>query len=148
MKIKLRCKEENRTLYEKMLVSGGFAIGEDSNLTFVEDNFMPEYLIGKLDDDSVMVCLKDIIIIESSGREILARTKAGAFKLKETLGNLEKLLVCAGFIRVSQSTIVQKNLIEKISHGLSMRFHLTLTAGIKADVTRNYYYSFKEFIGL
>lgn len=148
MKIKLRCKEENRTLYEKMLIDGGFTIGDDSNLTFVEDNFAPEYLIGRAKDDSVMLYLKDIIIIESYGREIQARTKAGAFKIKETLESLEKLLSSAGFIRISQSAIIQKQSIEKISHGISMRFHLTLKADIKTDVTRSYYYSFKEFIGL
>lgn len=148
MKIKLRCKEENRLLYEKMLTDGGFIIGENSNLTFVEDNYLPEYLIGKVNDDTAMLYLKDIILIESYGREILARTKAGTFKLKETLENLENLLNGAGFIRISQSAITQKQSIEKISHGLSMRFHLTLKSGIKADVTRSYYYSFKQFIGL
>lgn len=148
MKIKLRCKEETRPLYEKMLMAGGFTIGDDSSLIFLEDNYIPEYLIGKVSDDSVMVYLKDIIIIETCGREILARTNAGAFRLKETLESLEKLLSGAGFIRISQSAIIQKRYIEKISHGLSMRFHLTLKTGIKADVTRNYYYSFKEFIGL
>lgn len=148
MKIKMRCKEENRLLYEKMLLNGGFTISDDSNLTFIEDNFVPEYLIGRAKDDSVILYLKDIIVIESYGREIQARTKAGVFRLKETLENLEKLLCGAGFIRISQSSIIQKQSIERISHGLSMKFHLTLKTGIKVDVSRSYYYSFKEFIGL
>ena len=148
MKIKLRCKEDNRPIYEKMLKDGGFIISDDSNLSFVEDNFVPEYLIGKLNGDSVMVYLKDIIIIESYGRDIVARTKAGTFILRETLEHLEKFLCTAGFIRISQSAIIQKSSIEKISHGLSMRLHLVLKAGIRADVTRSYYFEFKKIIGL
>lgn len=148
MKIKLRCKEENRPLYEKMLIDGGFSISDDSSLSFVEDSYFVEYLIGKLNDDNVMVYLKDIIVVESCGRDIVARTQAGTFKLKDTLEHLEDLLKPVGFIRISQSTILQKSSIEKISQGFSMRFLLTLKAGIKADVTRSYYFSFKSFIGL
>ena len=148
MKIKLHCKDENRALYEQMLTSGGFVVSNDSNLTFVEDNYVSEYLIAKADDDRAIVYLKDIIIVESYGRDIVVRTEKGTFKVKETLEQLEKLLSGADFLRISQSAIIQKSSIEKISHGLSMRFHLTLKAGNKADVTRNYYYSFKKFIGL
>ncbi len=148
MKIRLICTEKNRSLYEKMLIDGGFTIAEDSNISFIEDNIVTEYLIGRSNNDDVMVYLDDILLIESYGRDIIARTKTGAFKLKYTLEDLENLLRPAGFIRISQSAILQKSSIEKISHGLSMRFHLTLRSGIKADVTRSYYYVFKNFIGL
>ena len=148
MKIKLHCRDENRPLYEKMLADGGFTISDEGSLSLIEENYVPEYLIGRINEDSAIVYLKDIIVIESYGRDIVARTKAGVFRLKDTLEHLENILKPAGFIRISQSAILQRSSIERISAGLSMRFHLTLKTDIKADVTRSYYYSFKNFIGL
>lgn len=146
MKVKIFCREERYSLYEEMLKKGGFIISDESIITLMEDNYLPNQIIGKRDNDSVVIELKDVIIIETCGRDIIAKTLKGDFKLKETMEQLEKLLKVDGFIRVSQSAIIKRSFIEKISPGLSMKFHLTLKNGIKTDVTRTYYYSFKENI--
>lgn len=147
-KIKIFCKEENRDELERMVQSAGFILAADAKFSLVEDDYIPEYLIGKYGEDSVILALEDIIIIETYGRDIVARTKEGDYKLKNTLENLESILKPAGFFRISQSALIQRSMIQKISAGFSMKFYLTLRDGKKAEVTRSYYYSFKEIIGL
>lgn len=148
MKVKVFCKEESRSEIEEMLQSGGFVLAADAQFSLIEDDYTPQYLIGKQGDDSVMLAVGEIILIETYGRDIIAKTKDGGYKLKDTLEHLEQLLKPAGFIRVSQSSITQRSMIQKISAGFSMKFYLTLKHGNKTEVTRSYYYSFKEFIGL
>lgn len=147
MNIKILCKEANKVLYEKMLSAGGFTVSDNADLTFIEDGYTPEYILGRDNDYNVLIYLKDIVIIESYGRDIVARTQKGTYKLKETLEKIENLLRPVGFVRISQSAIIQKSMIEKISSGFS-RFYLLLKFGHKTVVTRSYYNFFKEFIGL
>lgn len=147
-KIRVFCKEENRAEIEQMVQNAGFILAADAKFSLIEDDYIPEYLIGKYGEDSVMLALREIIIIETYGRDIIARTGEGDYKLKDTLEHLELILKPAGFFRISQSAIIQKSMIQKISAGFSMKFYLTLKGGSKAEVTRSYYYSFKEFIGL
>ena len=147
-KVKIFCKEANRAVYEKMLLDGGFELAEDADVSLVENGYVPEYLIAKDNDQNVLLYIKDIIIIETSGKDIVARSSNGTFKIKYTLEHLEQTLKPAGFFRISQSAIIQKSALERISTGFSMRFHLTLKCGIKTDVTRSYYYTFKDIIGL
>ena len=52
------------------------------------------------------------------------------------------------FLRVSNSVIVARAAIVRISPALSMKFTLTLSDKRRVDVTRSYYYTFKEYMGI
>ena len=75
-------------------------------------------------------------------------TNSMKYKTKYRISQLEKLLPADRFIRISNSIIIKKNSIRRIKPTLSCRFYLTLTNGDAVDVTRTYYYKFKEFYGL
>ena len=51
-------------------------------------------------------------------------------------------------LRVSNSVIVAREKIRKISPSLSMKFVLTMSDGRGAVVTRSYYYIFREAMGI
>ena len=52
------------------------------------------------------------------------------------------------FIRVSNSVIINRNMIREIRPTFSQKFILTMKDGSRADVTRSYYNSFKRAIGI
>ena len=62
--------------------------------------------------------------------------------------SLEKELAGKGFFRVSNSCIVSLKKIKRIKPSITMKFVLEMTDGSLVDVTRGYYYSFKEKLGI
>lgn len=149
MKIKLLVKKENESHYKEMLEKGGFIVSDNATLVLKEEIDKLEYLIAKDNNNkNVLVYLEKIVLIETYGKEILLYTEEQEYILKGTIESISFQLQPYGFMRISQSSIVHKRSIVKISPALSMKFTLTLKNKRKADVTRSYYYYFKEYIGL
>jgi DNA-binding LytR/AlgR family response regulator len=86
--------------------------------------------------------------IESFAHDVVAHYEGGEYKLAERLRRLEEILDPNEFLRVSNSVIVSVSHIKSIKPALTQKFILTLTDGSKVDVTRTYYYIFKDFIGI
>ena len=61
---------------------------------------------------------------------------------------LEKKLPDELFIRISNSVIINRNAIKRVTPALSQKFYLTLKNGDKVDVTRTYYCRFKDYYGI
>ena len=149
MKVRLQVKKENEIKYKEMLEKGGFEISDNADLVLEETGGKIEYLIAKDNQNkTVLVYLEEIVLIETYGKEILLHTKEQGYSLKGTIESLSFQLSVYGFKRISQSSIIHKRSIIKISPVLSMKFMLTLKNKMKVDVTRSYYYDFKEYIGL
>lgn len=51
-------------------------------------------------------------------------------------------------MRISNSVVIAKDKVTSISPTFSMKFVLTMANGQKVDVTRSYYYLFKESFGI
>jgi len=151
MKVRLRCKSEDQETIAAMLGRGGFAVSEDGIYIFYEPGYMPDYVIGKVKDDSgdiVMLKFEEIYYFESFGHEINMATERGVFGVKDKLYQLELLLPPQTFLRISQSAIINRYNIKKISPGIGMRYILTMKDKAAIDVTRNYYYRFKTEVGI
>ena len=52
------------------------------------------------------------------------------------------------FLRISNSVVISRRSVVKITPTLSMKFILTMSDGKNVDVTRSYYYIFKENFGI
>lgn len=149
MKVRLLVKKENETKYKTMLKNAGFEISEESDLTFQENGYKLEYIIAKdIYVETVLVYLDDILLIETHGNELKVYTINESFILKGTIEYYQNLLSLYSFKRISQSAITIKRAISKISPAINMKFTLKLKNGKSVDVTRSYYYDFKEYIGL
>lgn len=85
--------------------------------------------------------------MESLDNQIYVHAKSGVFTMKDTLYHLEAVLYPAGFLRVHKSFIVSRAHIRSIHASLNMKFTLVLDNGEKLEVSRSYYYRFKEEIG-
>ena len=52
------------------------------------------------------------------------------------------------FIRISNSVVIAKDKVQRIAPSLFMKFILTMSDGTNVDVTRSYYYIFKEHFNI
>jgi len=75
-------------------------------------------------------------------------SEKGIFGVKDKLYQLEALLPPQTFLRISQSVIVNRNNIKKISPGIGAHYFLTMKNNVRVDVTRSYYNRFKTEIGI
>lgn len=148
MKIKLRLSESNYQRVFDELTARGIIIDEDSPLVLTECNSSAKYLIGKKDNEIYRLNTAEISHIESFAHDVIAYTSEGAFKLHERLKALTLMLDPDVFIRVSNSVILSVAHVQSIKPAITQKFIVTMKCGAKIDVTRSYYYIFKEFFGI
>ncbi len=148
MKIRLLVSEKNYSMIYKQLSAAGIEIDDTADLILSENNVCVKHLIGRKGEDIFRLDVKDITHIESFAHDIIAYSGGSEYKLNERLRRLEEILDPKEFIRVSNSAIVAVHHIKSIRPALSQKYLLTLTDDSKVDVTRTYYYIFKEFLGI
>lgn len=147
MKIKLLCRKEIREQLIKELQEGNVSIDEDADFVLYEVNHNAQFLLVKDQEDFVRLAIKDIVYIESISQEIWIHTLDKVYQGRDTMYQLEADLYDKGFLRIHKSYIVNTKDISKIRSSLNMKFILTLTNGDQIEVSRSYYYRFKEEMG-
>jgi len=150
IRIKLLVSEARYDEIEKELVEKGFIIDEDADLILTEKDLFVNHLFVRTnrDNERVRISTNEIIVVESFGHDIVIQTAQGQFKTNERLYQLERLLNPEQFLRVSNSVIIAKNKIKRITPTLSSKFILTMSNGQTVDVTRSYYGIFKDRLGI
>lgn len=148
MKIKLMVGEERRAGIENELARRGIEVADDADLILSEENSYPDCLLGRKGETLFRVRTDEILYIESLGHDVLAHTADGEYRLRERLRRLEGLLDPQKFLRISNSVIVARDRVKRIRPALSQKFTLTLSDGSSVDVTRSYYYIFKDSFGI
>ncbi|MBQ8966876.1 LytTR family DNA-binding domain-containing protein [Ruminococcus sp.] len=148
MKIRLMVSEEKYAEIYKQLTAKGFEIDDGADLILSEKNVYVKYLIGRRGEEMFRLDVKNVTHIESFAHDIIAYSGGEEYKLSERLRRLEEILDPKDFIRVSNSAIVAVSHIKSIRPAFTQKFLLTMTDGSKVDVTRTYYYIFKEFLGI
>ncbi len=125
-------------------------IEEDGNAEYqiTRRNKGVNYIQGKLGEQQFFVDTKEIIFIESLGHDVIIHTKGDSYNSRERLKYLETILDSETFLRISNSTIVNKKHIRRIEASIFQKFILHMTDGTKTEVTRSYYYNFKDVFGI
>lgn len=148
MKIKLMVSEKRYNEIAQLMIAKGFELDDEAELIISEKNVYAEYLIAKKEDEIFRLKTDRISHIESFAHDVIAHSEGEDYKLSERLRKLEEILDPKAFIRISNSVIVSVSHIKSIKPALTQKFILTLTDGSRVDVTRTYYYIFKEFLGI
>ena len=148
LKIKLRVSGERYREIADELTAKGIEIDDTADLMLTEQHSPAAFLIGKRDDEIYRLNTAEISHIESFAHDVIAYTDSGAFKISERLKTLALILDPGVFIRVSNSVILSVNHIQSIKPAFTQKFIVTMKSGAKIDVTRSYYYIFKEFFGI
>ncbi len=150
MKIRLDVGEKRRREVEQALTACGIEIDDGADLILCETVHGPERLLVRDDETGELVPLPvdDIVYIEAFGHDMEVHTCERRYRLTERLYKLLDTLGPERFLRISNSVIIAKDKISSISPTLSMKFVLTMQNGKRVDVTRSYYYIFKDSIGI
>jgi len=106
------------------------------------------YIAGRRDDQQFYIDVKEIIFIESMGHDVLIHATDGIYNSGDRLKALEQVLPADRFLRVSNSSIINLKKIKRIESSIMQKFILHMTNGSKVDVTRSYYYIFRDRIGI
>lgn len=148
MRIKLRLNKSTKESIEDELKEKNIEVSEESKLILTEEDYVGDTLECKDEDGIVLVQTEDICYMESIGHDVYVYVDNKQYKTRYRIYQLEKILPQDRFIRISNSVIIKKNSISHIKPALSCKFYLTLTNGALVDVTRTYYYKFKDFYGI
>lgn len=150
MEIKLAVSQERYEEIKDVLLERGITVSDSADLVLYEANRFADNLIVKGQDDNsrYVVPISEIIIIESFGHTVEVHTEKGSYKSFDRLYQLATLLDPDKFLRISNSAIIAKDKVKQIAPSLSMKFILTMENGKRVDVTRSYYYIFKEAFGI
>ena len=148
MRLKLRLGREREAEVARELLALGVELDPEADLILTEEGYCEESLICKDGADTVVVPLEDICYIEALGRDVLVHTAVHTYKTASRIYQLEASLPQDRFIRISNAVIIARGSIQRIRPALSNKFYLTLICGDAVDVTRTYYYKFKEFYGI
>ena len=150
MEIKLAVSKERYEQIKSILLECGIEVSDSAELVLYEANRFADHLIVKKQEDSCryVVPVSEIILIESFGHTVEVRTKEEVYQATDRLYQLANLLNPDRFLRISNSVIIAKDKVKQITPSLSMKFTLTMENGKRVDVTRSYYYIFKETFGI
>lgn len=106
------------------------------------------YLPGRKEEQQFFISVDDICFIESMGHTVLIHSADGIYTTTERLKSLEVILDQNKFIRVSNSAIVNLKKVKRIESSIMQKFILHMSNGKKVDVTRSYYYIFRDRLGI
>ncbi|MCR4767744.1 MAG: LytTR family transcriptional regulator [Saccharofermentans sp.] len=132
----------------KSLESMGINDDPDSKYLLIRRGGGMNYIAGKREDQQFFIDVNDICFIESQRHDIIIHASDGIYIAWDRLKALEQVLPAEHFLRVSNSSIVNLKKIKRIESTLIQKFILHMTNGSKVDVTRGYYYMFRERIGI
>lgn len=150
MKVKLVVCDEHYDEIKEMLMERGIEIDDNADLILSENNRFPDKLIVKDMDknERVILSVQDIAYIETYGHAVEVHTKDKTYQAMDRLYRIVNQLDPDKFLRISNSVVIAKDKVKRVSTTLSMKFILTMTNGKKVDVTRSYYYMFKDSFGI
>ncbi|MCI8349224.1 MAG: LytTR family transcriptional regulator [Firmicutes bacterium] len=148
MRLKLRVSIEREPEIIKELQDRNIEISENAEFVLIEDTDEDKIRCRK-DNEIIVVSLHEICYIESLGRDVFIHLYNGkCYKSDKRLYQFEGELSSDDFIRISNSVIIARKSIKKIKPSLSCKYLLTLEDNSIIDVTRTYYYKFKDFFGI
>lgn len=148
MQIKLRLNKSTKESIQDKLKEKNIEISEESKLILTEEDYVGDSIECRDEEGIALIDTENICYMESIGHDVYVHTNDKKYKTRYRIYQLEKMLPQERFIRISNSVIIKKNSIRHIKPALSCKFYLTLTNGDVVDVTRTYYYKFKEFYGI
>ena len=150
MKVKLVVSNERYDEIKRALATRGIEIDDTADLVLSENNRFPDNLIVKdvVKNERVVLSVEEIVYIETYRHTVEVHTKNETFQAMDRLYKIVNQLDPDKFLRISNSVVISKNKVKQISATLSMKFVLTMVNGKKVDVTRSYYYIFKDSFGI
>lgn len=150
MRVKLAVSNEHYEEIKKLLLERGIEIDDNADLVLSETNRYIDNLIVRDTalNERIVLPVDEIAYIETYGHLVEVHTANNTYQAMDRLYRIANILDPDKFLRISNSVIVARDKVKKITPTLSMKFILTMADGRNVDVTRGYYYIFKESFGI
>ena len=150
MKIKLTVSKQRYQEVETTLPQCGIEIDDHADFILSESNKYIDRLLVRdnVSGERVFLPVEDIVFMETFRHSLEIHSQSKSYQLSERLYKMLDLLDPEQFLRISNSVVIARDKVKSIAPTLSMKFVLTMQNGEKVDVTRSYYYIFKEYFGI
>ncbi len=96
----------------------------------------------------IILSVEDIVCIESFGHAVEVQTQEVLYQATDLLYGIVSFFHLDKILHISNSVVIARNKVKRITPTLSSKFILTMTNGKSVDVTRNNYNIFKEYFGI
>ena len=150
MKVKLTVSEERYEEIKAALEKHGIQIDDNADVVLSErDKFVNSIYVKEIhSNERVVLPVSDIVYIETFGHTVEVHTQDQTYQAFDRLYQINDMLDPNMFLRISNSVVIKSDKIKRIAPTLSMKFILTMENDRKVDVTRSYYYIFKEYFAI
>lgn len=105
-------------------------------------------LVGYQDYDKTVIPVSELIRVYSMKQKVYAQTTDNTYTLHMRLYEVEELLIDAGFVRISNSELVNQKRIKGMSAGISGSIGIELAGGIKTYTSRRYMSKIRKLFGV
>lgn len=147
MKIKLLCQKTKEGTVPAGIAGGNIEFAVPADLIVSEPQFLSDDLFLYEEEGVALVDPNEILYIESIQNMLEIHALHRVFHVKEPLYQMEARLYPKGFLRIHKSFLVNRRHIRQIKTSLNMKYTLVLSNKETLEVSRSYYYQFKEEIG-
>ncbi len=150
LKIKLDISNEHYDEIKCALEERGIVIDDTADFVLSETNSFIDHLTvrEKETNERIILSVDEIVYIETFGHSVEVQTQETLYQASDRLYRIVRLLDPTKFLRISNSVVIAKDRVQRITPTLSSKFILTMSNGKSVDVTRSYYYIFKEYFGI
>lgn len=124
---------------------------EDSDEIKLLRDRLENFLFGRVtvygNQEARTLPISDIVRIYSENKRVYVRTEQNTFEIRDRLYSLEEKLTDNGFVRISNSEIVNTSQIEKLDMGIVGTIKMYLRNGDITYVSRRYVSTIRKTLG-
>lgn len=142
----LRDKKRLMDLISNLTGESSFQIGEMLKNGELEAKHYPEKIAIKEREETILVPCKDITWVEAAGDYMCIHANGQVHILRSTMKDLEAKLNPSLFQRIHRSTIVNLDMIEKVSPHINGEYFLILKDNSRLKMSRSYKDRIKHII--
>lgn len=146
MQIEIKIDEQYDDL--KILILANKMTDEVNEILNKLSETEPIALVGFKDDSLEILKPEDVIRVYSENQKVLAQTDKNKFFLRLRLYEVEERLSKNGFVRISNSEIINLNKVVKMDMNLSGTICVRLLGNISTFASRRYVPKIKQVLGL
>ena len=112
------------------------------------ENLFGGSIFAYKDEEVFKIPYREVIKIYTENKNVYVATGTGSYRIRERLYEMENLLSENGFVRISNTDMVNVDKIERLDTGITGTIIMKLSGGIEAYVSRRYVSKIKKALGI
>ncbi len=146
--MKIEVKIDESITEPKVIVLTDRMTAEIDEIIRKISEYEPEMIAGFADDSVRILDHKDIFRIYAESGKVCAETEEGTYTLRQRLYEMDERLCRAGFVRISNSEIINLKKVKRFDLSFSGTICVELTNRTVTYVSRRYVSKIKEVLGI